>query len=161
VSAPANLAYIGTYTRSGRTEGIQVMAHDPASGSLTLRSSIESVDPSWLVLDPTKRFLFATNEGLTTDLGQVVSFGIDSATGALTELSRQQSEGGEPCHLTVSADGAFLLCANHENGTVSVFPIDANGRLSAASDVRQHTGSGPGPSQKGPHAHHVSFDPTG
>jgi 6-phosphogluconolactonase len=161
VSAPANLAYIGTYTRHGRSEGIHVFSHDPASGSLTLRSGIETVDPSWLTFDPTKSFLFATNEGLTTELGQVVSYALDSTTGALTELSRQQSEGGEPCHLAVSPDGAFLLCANHENGTVSVFSIDANGRLSAAGDVRQHVGSGPGPTQMGPHAHHVTFDPTG
>jgi 6-phosphogluconolactonase len=161
VSAPANLAYIGTYTRSGRSEGIHVFSHDPDSGKLTLRSGIETVDPSWLTFDPTKRFLFATNEGLTTDLGQVVSYALDPTSGALTELSRQQSGGGEPCHLCVSAEGAFLLCANHENGTVGVFPIDANGRLSEASDVRQHAGSGPGATQQGPHAHHVTFDPTG
>ena len=161
MSAPANLAYIGTYTRGGRSQGIHVFSHDPASGKLTLRSGVETIDPSWLTFDPSRRFLLATNEGLTTELGQVVSFAIDSASGALTELSRQQSGGGEPCHLCVSPDGAFLLCANHENGTVSVFPIDANGRLSEASDIRQHTGSGPGPTQQGPHAHHVTFDPTG
>jgi len=51
--------------------------------------------------------------------------------------------------------------ANHENGSVATFPIGDDGRLAPASDVRQHEGSGPGPSQQGPHAHFVTFDPPG
>jgi 6-phosphogluconolactonase len=54
-----------------------------------------------------------------------------------------------------------LLVANHEHGSVAVFPIDDGGRLGPATEIRQHAGSGPGPTQEGPHAHHVTFDPRG
>jgi 6-phosphogluconolactonase len=57
--------------------------------------------------------------------------------------------------------GQFLLVANHLNGSVTVFPVDGQGRIAPASHFRQHTGSGPGPTQQGPHAHHVTFDPLG
>jgi 6-phosphogluconolactonase len=161
MSAPPNLVYVGTYTRSGRSEGIHVFSRDPRSGRLTHRSSIAETDPSFLAFDPSREFLFATCEGLTSETGAVASFGIDSSSGALTPLSRQPTGGGEPCHLCVDPSGAFLIVANHENGSVAVFPIDGSGRLGPASDFRQHVGSGPGPTQKGPHAHHVTFDPSG
>ena len=161
VSAPPNLVYVGTYTRSGRSEGIHVFEHEPSTGQLTHRSTTAEIDPSWLVFDPAKRFLFAVSEGLGRDQGAVVSFEIDPATGALKWLSRQPTMGGEPCHLCVDPTGRFVLVANHEHGNVAVFPINSDGRLDPASDLRQHVGSGPGPTQQGPHAHHVTFDPPG
>jgi 6-phosphogluconolactonase len=161
VAAPPELAFVGTYTRTGRSEGIHVFSYDPATGRLTYRSSIEDVDPSFLAFDPSRRFLFATSEGLTDDTGAVVSYAIDSTSGALTQLSRQSTGGGEPCHLAPDPSGRFLLVANHLNGSVTVFPVDAEGRLAPPSHFRQHSGSGPGPTQLGPHAHHVTFDPAG
>jgi 6-phosphogluconolactonase len=161
MSAPSNLVFVGTYTRGGRSEGIYVFDYDPSSGKLTQRSFIAEADPSFLAFDPRRQFLFATSEHLTADRAEVASFGIDPTSGALTFLSRQLTGGGEPCHLCVDPSGAFLIVANHENGSVAVFPIDASGHLSPRSDYRQHVGSGPGPTQKGPHAHHVTFDPAG
>jgi 6-phosphogluconolactonase len=160
VTAPPNLAFIGTYTRGGRSEGIHVFSCDPSSGHLTYRSSVEDRDPSFLVFDPTRSFLFATSEGLTDDTGAVVSYAIDSTTGALSQISRQSTGGGEPCHLAPDPTGRFLLVANHLNGSVTVFPVE-EGRIQPASHFRKHSGSGPGPTQQGPHAHHVTFDPPG
>jgi 6-phosphogluconolactonase len=158
-----NLVYVGTYTRSGESEGIYVFEHDPESGTLTQLSTTKDADPSFLALDPSKRFLFAVNEHrvATGDgNGNVASYAIDQATGALTFISRQTTHGGEPCHLTTDPTGRVLIVANHENGTVAVFPVGEDGSLSPNSDLIQHEGSGPGPTQAGPHAHFVRFDPT-
>ncbi|HEY2595532.1 MAG TPA: beta-propeller fold lactonase family protein, partial [Chloroflexota bacterium] len=81
MAAPPNLAFVGTYTRSGRSEGIHVFSYDPATGRLTHRSYVEELDPSFLAFDPTRRFLFAASEGLTDDTGAVVSYAIDSTSG--------------------------------------------------------------------------------
>jgi 6-phosphogluconolactonase len=158
---PLNLVYVGTYTRSGRSAGIHLLRQDPSNGTLTPVEVTEEIDPSWLAFDPRKRFLFVASEGLGVDGGAVASFRIDDQTGRLTPLSRQPTHGGEPCHLCTDPSGRWLLVANHETGSVAVLPIDTDGRLGAATDVRQHVGSGPGRTQQGPHAHHVTFDPTG
>lgn len=157
-----NLVYVGTYTRPGRSEGTYVFRQNPETGALTRLSAVRDVDPSFLAFDPTKRFLFAvseTQEYQGEASGSVASFQIDPETGHLTFLSRQSTHGGDPCHLCTDPTGRFLLVANHEHGNVAVLPIDENGRLQPATDLRQHEGSGPHPSQKGPHAHFVTFDP--
>jgi len=159
-----NLVYVGTYTRNGTSEGIYVYRRDPESGTLTLIHTIREADPSFLAFDPSKRLLFAVSEMREfagEGMGEAVSFAIDQETGNLTPLSRQSTHGGEPCHLTTDPSGRYLLVANHEHGRVAVLPIEPDGTLKPFSDLRQHEGSGPGPTQQGPHAHFVTFDPTG
>jgi 6-phosphogluconolactonase len=153
-----NLVYVGTYTRSGRSQGIQVFRREPSSGKLTFLHTVAEVDPSFLTFDPSRRFLFAVSEGLGLDGGAVASFSVNSATGQLTPLSHQPSLGGEPCHLCCDPTGRYVLVANHEHGSVVVLPVDAEGRLGPVSHFQQHEGSGPGPTQAGPHAHWVDFD---
>jgi 6-phosphogluconolactonase len=157
----ANIVYVGTYTRSGRSQGIHVFQRDPLSGALTFLHAVAEVDPSFLTFDPARRFLFAVSEGLGLNGGAVASFKVDGPTGQLTPLSHQPSLGGEPCHLCCDPTGRWVLVANHEHGSVVVLPVDADGRLGPVSDFRQHVGSGPGPTQEGPHAHWVDFDLVG
>jgi 6-phosphogluconolactonase len=162
-----NLVFVGSYTepapRSGA--GISVYRQAPESGRLTLLHRVaDVVNPSFLALDPAYRFLYAVNETKEYQgrlSGAASSIAIDPATGGLTFLSRQPSEGGDPCHLITDPSGRFLVIANHEDGTVGLLPIDQQGHLGPASDVRRHSGSGPGPTQQGPHAHFVALDPTG
>ena len=157
-----NLVYVGTYTRLGKAEGIETFRHDPETGKLTHLSTAPMVDPSFLAFSPDQKYLFAVRElreAAGEGFGDAVSFSINQQTGALTQLSEQSTHGGEPCHLVTDPDGRVLIVANHENGTVAVFPINADGTLSPSSDLQRHEGSGPGPSQQGPHAHFVSWDP--
>jgi 6-phosphogluconolactonase len=157
-----NLVYVGTYTRDGRSEGIHLFRHDPESGRLEQLGVTPERDPSFLALDPSRRFLYSVvehREFAGEGMGEAASFAVDQETGALTPLSRQSTLGGEPCHLTTDPSGSFLVVVNHEHGSVALFPIDGEGRLQPASDLRQHEGSGPGPTQQGPHAHFVTLDP--
>jgi len=160
-ASPPKVVYVGTYTRSGRSQGIHSFHQDPQSGNLTLRHTIAIDDPSFLTFDPRRRWLFAVSEGMGLDGGGVASFNIEDATGRLRQLSYQPSLGGEPCHLCCDPSGRWVLVANHEHGTVAVLPVDADGRLGPVADLRQHVGSGPGPTQTGPHAHYVTFDQPG
>lgn len=157
-----HLVYVGTYTRDGKGEGIYLFRHDPSTGALAQLDVVKDRDPSFLALDPRRRFLFAVNEHREhagEGHGYAASYAIDQATGTLTLLSRQTTHGGEPCHLTTDPTGRVLIVANHEHGSVAVLPIDPDGTLEPASHVEQHEGSGPGPTQEGPHAHFVTFDP--
>ena len=58
--------------------------------------------------------------------------------------------------MTTDREGRFLLVANYLSGTLSVYPINADGRLDSAAQVIQHHGRGVAKEQEGPHAHFVA-----
>jgi 6-phosphogluconolactonase len=67
------------------------------------------------------------------------------------------SGGVNPCHLSVSTCGGFLLVANWNTATVAVFPISDDGHLSPYVDV--HTDEPT--SERDVHAHFVTPTPDG
>lgn len=151
--------YVGTYTRRG-SEGIYVFHYDPASGALSPLSTATGIqNPSFLAIDPQRRYLYAVNEA---GGGAVSAFAIDPATGGLTPLNRQSSHGDGPCHLTVDPTGQYVLAANYSSGSVCVLPIGEGGALGEATNHIQHEGSSVNPRrQRGPHAHSINLDPAG
>ena len=162
------LVYVGTYT-GPKSQGIYVFrlqAENPeVSQNITLAPlglAAASSNPSFLALDPKRRLLFAVNEVSEFDAkptGAVSAFAIDRTNGTLALINQRPSMGAGPCHLVLDKSGRHLLVANYGSGSVSVLPVAADGRLGAASDVVQHTGSSVNPErQKGPHAHCVAID---
>ncbi|HYN24811.1 MAG TPA: lactonase family protein, partial [Pyrinomonadaceae bacterium] len=150
--------YVGTYT-SGKSEGIYVYRMDRVSGELKRFNSVQSVNPSFLAIDRSKRYLYAVNEvqefGGKAG-GAVSAFAID--TGNLRFLNQQASLGADPCHLTVDRKRKSLLVANYTGGNVAVLAIQRDGSLGPATDLEQHEGSSTKEQQKGPHAHCIILD---
>lgn len=157
---PPRLVFTGCYTKPAHGEGIHVFRYDGDTGRLTELHRFTDVDnPSFLALDAKRHLLFAVNEHWKD--GAVSSFSYEPDTGCLSFLNRQPTLGGSPCHLCLDPAGHFLFVANHNDGSLTTLPVGADGRLGTPTDKRQHQGSGPGPTQKGPHAHWVGMDPTG
>ncbi len=155
--------YVGTYT-SGKSEGIYVYRMDRSTGALTRFSSIKSVNPSFLTIDKSKRYLYAVNEVgeyAGKPGGGVSAFAIDSETGSLRLLNEQATQGADPCHLNIDNRKRALLVANYTGGSVTVLPVRTDGTLGMAIEVKQHEGSGVKEQQKGPHAHCVILDRSG
>ena len=153
------LLYVGTYT-SGSSEGIYTYGMDPVTGRLTRLSSVKSNNPSFLAVNP-GRFLYAVNEVGEMDgrrTGGVSSFAINPYDGKLTFINQQPSEGADPCHLSFDKGRKCLLVANYTGGNVAVLPIQRDGSLGPAIDVKQHEGSGPREQQKSAHAHFIKLD---
>jgi 6-phosphogluconolactonase len=157
------LVYVGTYTEKG-SKGIYAYRFDPATDQLTsLGLAAETVDPSFLAVDPSRRFLYAVNEisqyeGRSS--GGVSAFTIDHGTGKLTFLNEVPSGGAGPCHLSLDKTGRYVLVANYGGGSLAVFPILKDGRLGEASAFVQHHGASINPQrQEGPHAHSIYVSP--
>jgi len=157
------LVYVGTYTQKV-SKGIYAYRFDPATAQLTsLGLAAESVNPSFLAVDPSRRILYAVNEisqyeGRSS--GGVSAFIIAPGTGKLTLLNEVPSGGAGPCHLALDNTGRYLLVANYDGGSLSVFPILKDGSLGKATAFVQHKGGSVNPQrQEGPHAHSVSFSP--
>ena len=148
-----DLLYIGTYT-----ESIYLVRMDRRSGELMRVGSVDAgPNPSFLAIHPNRRVLYAVNE---LEKGTVRAFAIARASGALTLLNEQPSEGGAPCFVSVDPSGRALLVANYAGGSVALLPIEAHGAL-AAAHVVQHTGNGPIPDRQAtPHAHCILPDPS-
>jgi 6-phosphogluconolactonase len=161
------LFYVGTYTttKGMPSKGIYSMRLNMATGALSApQLAGETIDPSFLVLHPTKRLLYAVNETNTFNGapgGGVTAFSIN-AQGGLTRLNDQSSGGSGPCYISLDRTGAHAFVANYGSGSISVLPITADGSLQKASAFIQHEGSGANKErQKGPHAHSIDLDPSG
>jgi 6-phosphogluconolactonase len=141
------LLYIGTYTASGKSDGIYVHKFNSETGQLTPLHTVKNVaEPSFLTIAKGRRYLYAVNELLEFEgkkSGAVSAFAIDRKTGNLQFLNRQPSLGGAPCFITTSENQKFVLVANYLGGNVAVYPVEKDGKLGASVDLAQHTGIGP------------------
>jgi 6-phosphogluconolactonase len=135
----AELVFVGCYTGdAGNGTGITTLSRSP-SGSLREVASLPLESPSWLVQHPSLPVLYAANE-LST--GGVTALAI-SPSGELSVLGTAETGGAHPCHLAVTPDGRFLLCANYTGGSLAVFSLSSSGALESRTALVQHSGSGP------------------
>jgi 6-phosphogluconolactonase len=157
------LVYVGTYT-TGKSEGIYLYRLNLASGELKHVSTTAGVvNPSFLTLAPSRRYLYAVNEVgdfAGKKSGAISAFAIDQKTGRLRLLNQQPSLGADPCYVDVDTGGRFVLLANYTGGNVTVLPVQSDGSLGEATDMKQGQGSSINRErQEGPHAHCIVLDP--
>jgi len=148
-------AYIGNYTSKTESKGIYQFNFDPATGKMSgYELAGETKDPSWVIVHPGRKYLYAANE---MDHGSTISaFSIDPKSGKLTLLNSQPAQGEGPCHLAFDRTGKFLLTANYSTGNAVVYPILSDGKLGEhTASVTNQGEHGPHKNQKGPHAHWI------
>jgi 6-phosphogluconolactonase len=173
--APSRYVYVGTYTaphtapggvQPSTARGIYAFKMDGRTGALSLIQVFEIENPSWVATDASMSHLYATSEVSTwkgaSNTGGITAFAIDPATGKLTSLGDQPTQGAIPAHVIVDPTGKFALVANYVGANWSVLPIQANGSLGPATGVFAVTGHGPNTArQEAPHPHDTKFDPAG
>jgi 6-phosphogluconolactonase len=153
--------YIGTYTRGagGRSAGIYSFLFDTDSGEVKdLRIAAEAVNPEFLALSASKKFLYATheiNEFQGKPTGAVSAFAVSGDRGeTLSRINQVSSMGKSPCHITLDSNGTYAVVSNYMEGSVAVFPIRTDGSLGECVQTVQFTGSGPiTERQEAPHGH--------
>ena len=120
---------------------------------------------SYLALSPDKEYLFAldrTPSDPENNLPSVAAFRVTLPHGSLEMMNRQSAEGQGPCHVSCHPDGSYIFIANYSGGNIAVYPLGNDGSISPASDIVQHTGSGPNERrQTKAFAHHIMPDPAG
>jgi 6-phosphogluconolactonase len=161
-SSGQTLLFVGTYTKNlgfvnGTAKGISAFRMNTVGQLHPVAENDGIESPSFLAIHPGYQYLYAVNESSAS----VSAFSLDAQSGKLKLINQQPTQGAAPCFVTTDKTGKFVLIANYSGGNVLVFPVGPGGRLEAASDNVQHTGSGPDKSrQEGPHAHSIWVDPT-
>ena len=111
--------------------------------------------PTWLAHSPKfPTTIYATNE---TETGSITSLTLNLDTGNLAQLATVPTQGNGPTHLGFINDGAALGAANFGTGSAFFVNLDATGtgQFNGGDSLVPFQGSGPLPSQTGPHAHQV------
>lgn len=157
------LLFVGTYTEK-ESKGIYAYRFDAAGSELTpLGVAAETTNPSFLAVDPSRRFLYAVNEVANykgAASGAVSAFAINQQTGKLSLLNEVPSRGADPCYISFDKTGKYALVANYTGGSVGVFAVQSDGRIGDASAFVQHKGSSVNKErQEGPHAHWIETTP--
>lgn len=139
--------WVGSYTAAtgGNGVGISTFRRTPA-GALVPDRELAMDSPSWLTAHPAAPVVYATNEA-----GEGA---ISVVSKDLELLATVPSGGADPCHLTVTPDGRYLLCSNYSGGSLAVFALDADGLITGRTDLVRHEGSGPNAErQEAAHVH--------
>lgn len=150
---------VGSYA-APEEEGIKVYRFNEDTGDAEYVSGLKGIsNPSYLTpsADGEKIYAVGEDEGLTSTAN---ALRFDKRKGRLTLLNSQPTQGGAPCYITLSPSEQFVLTANYMGGSITVFPVEKEGKLSA--DARLITFAGKGPDkerQTQPHLHCVTFTP--
>lgn len=154
----------GTYTGAvGREDGL-VLLGEPKKGEQLVHTASAPGRNPWFLYDVgTHGAILAAERYDSTGRspgrnGWITSYRLDEESGHLKLLSRQTSEGVDPCNICTDPSGEYVFAANHGSGTVAVLPLARGATLGPVCQLVEHSGSGPRKAQDGPHPHFVGFD---
>ncbi|QDU78443.1 6-phosphogluconolactonase [Polystyrenella longa] len=185
------MAYVGTFSSPlkdvlktqvdlppGNGRGIHLFEVNRQTGELTAAGEVRmGTSPSCVVLNEEGTRLYSANETdryQGTKEGTVSAFEVDQTTGQLKLLNSVPSGGAGPTYVVMHPSGRFVLVANYFGGSVAVLPVQPDGSLGEATDVKVDEGHiGPTKATNAPpgsfaisghdrtHAHQILPDPTG
>lgn len=153
--------FIGSYNSDKNKEGIYVFQLDTVTGNLKKITTVKNIlNPSYLTVSPNGKFIFACTETRTPNAGSVSSFEFKPQNKTLTFINSQKSGGENPVYLSVHKNEKWLVNANYTQGSVSVYPITADGKINPiAQNFSYSEGSINKERQERSHVHSAVFSP--
>lgn len=150
---------IGTYTNTGKSEGIYVYNFNSQTGELNFKSKAVGVEnPSYLTVTRDGKHVYSVNE---VRKGGISAFAFNPASGKLTFINRVSSDGDGPCYVTVDNKSKYVFAGHYGSGSLVAVRLEKDGSLSEDIQLIRHQGSSIDKSrQEGPHVHAtvLSFD---
>jgi 6-phosphogluconolactonase len=139
---------------SGYAPPITTFILEHATGALTEGPSVITSDigePTFIAFSPDKKYAYAIDEQLEGPLASVIAYAVDQTTGALSEINREDVGTPVNAHAWVHQSGDWVLSANYDGNSVTVFQVRDDGGLEP----------GMTPVPAGTRAHQIVFDSTG
>lgn len=150
---------VGTYT-SGSSKGIYVYNFNTETGASEVIGEQPVANPSYLTINGKGNRVYAVSESGENSYAN--AFGFDARTGKLHSVNKQATKGADPCYIVLSPDEKQIITANYTGGSLTAFPVDANGALKLASQVIPFEGKSiVAGRQDESHLHCALFSPDG
>ncbi len=133
-----NMLYAYVINEIGST--ITAFAYDMANGKLTEVQTVPTLPEDFdgesttadIHVHPSGKFLYGSNRGHDS----IAIFEVDEATGKLTPIGHESTQGKSPRNFGLDPTGTFLLAANQNSDTIVSFRIDtATGKLTPTGHV--------------------------
>lgn len=152
--------FVGSYNRDKDKDGVYLYRFDYNTGALQPAYALKGVlNPSYLIISPDGKYIYTCSEAQTPNVGGVSSLAFDSTKETLTLLSRQNSGGDNPAYVGTDKAGKWLLCANYSGGSLSIFPLEADGHIAPSKQVITFQDSSILKRQTSSHIHSGVFSP--
>jgi 6-phosphogluconolactonase len=119
---------------------VTAFAYDAKRGALKELQTISTLPEGFagnstcaeVQVHPSGKFVYGSNRGHDS----IAVFGFDAASGKLTCLEHQPTQGKTPRHFALDPAGHWLLAENQDSDSIVVFRVDAKtGRLSPAGQT--------------------------
>ncbi len=134
-SGPRHLAFSNdgkfAYVCNEMASTVTVFTYDAEHGALNAIQTLSMLPPDFqdkehnsaaeIAVHPNGKFVYASNRGHNS----IVIYSIDPATGKLTVVGHQSTQGKSPRNFAIDPTGTYMIAANQESNNIVTFRIDA------------------------------------
>lgn len=129
------MAYVGSYSYTGKAKGITVYDVDAVNGTFKERCEVEVNNSSYLIASADGKTLYSiADEG-------IVSFRILD-NGALQRLGVANIRGMRGCHLSIDQKGEYIMVSGYHDAKATVLRLREDGSVGEIVDGVFHKGIG-------------------
>ncbi len=129
------MAYVGSYSYTGKAKGITVYDVDVDKGIFKERCEVEVDNSSYVIASHNGKNLYSiADEG-------VVAFRI-LENGSLSRLNSKNIKGMRGCHLSTDAEDQYIFVSGYHDGKATVLKLKQDGSIGPIVDGVFHKGYG-------------------
>lgn len=129
------MAYVGSYSYTGKAKGITVYDVDVENGMFIYRCEVEVDNSSYLKASNNGKMLYSiADEG-------VVAFRI-LQNGSLSRINSINIKGMRGCHISISPDDRYIFISGYHDGKITVVSLNEDGSVDKITDGVFHKGLG-------------------
>lgn len=148
----------GSYAPAS-AEGIRVFTFDQSDARCRYISGLKGIEnPSYLTVSQNGKHVYAVAENDSL-ISTANALGFDKQSGRLTFQNARATQGAAPCNITLSPREQYVVTANYNGGSITLFPLNKEGELEPGRLVRFSGRGIVAGRQEQPHLHCAAFTP--
>jgi hypothetical protein len=129
------VAYVGSYSYTGKAKGITIYDVNPDKGCFVKKGEVDVDNSSYVIKSRNQKVLYSiADEG-------IVSFNI-LPDGGLERLNSVKINGMRGCHLSTDVDDKYIFVSGYHDGKITVLRLHEDGSVGDIVDEVYHKGLG-------------------